>query len=150
MTTRYCPRSIPARIVYRIPRYSIRLSFALNWNTRKRPRSAAKLLTRDEARRIARISRSCRSRSENRKFHLCFLTEGCCKLTEAALETECAEFSVRANGSEIVLSASALLKDRSFYGLASSQFVSCRIARTSASGLKACTYTDGTCHEYKV
>jgi hypothetical protein len=36
MTTRYCPRSIPARIVYRIPRYSIRLSFALNWNTRKR------------------------------------------------------------------------------------------------------------------
>ena len=31
MTARYCPRSIPARIVYRIPRYSIGLSFAQNW-----------------------------------------------------------------------------------------------------------------------
>jgi hypothetical protein len=35
------------------PRYSIRLSFALNWNTRKLRRSAAKFLTRGEARRIA-------------------------------------------------------------------------------------------------
>src|SRR5215469_13239102 len=34
MTARYCPRAIPVRIVYRIPRYSIRLNLALNWNTR--------------------------------------------------------------------------------------------------------------------
>ena len=35
MTTNHCPRSILARIVYRIPRYSIRLSFALNWDARR-------------------------------------------------------------------------------------------------------------------
>jgi hypothetical protein len=35
-----------------------------------------------------------------RRFCLCFLAEGCCRLlVEAASETECAEFSVRANGS---------------------------------------------------
>jgi hypothetical protein len=35
MTKRYCPRSIPARIVYRMPRYSMRLSFARIWNSHK-------------------------------------------------------------------------------------------------------------------
>jgi hypothetical protein len=35
MTTDHCPRSIPARIVYRMLRYSIRLSFALNLSANK-------------------------------------------------------------------------------------------------------------------
>jgi hypothetical protein len=46
MTARYCPRSIPARIVYRIPRYSIGLSFAQNWIPHK-SRTAIRLGAED-------------------------------------------------------------------------------------------------------
>ena len=51
MTTNHCPRSIPARIVYRTPRYSIGLSFSEKLGSTQS--SAAKLLSKDEARRIA-------------------------------------------------------------------------------------------------
>jgi hypothetical protein len=49
----------------------------------------------------------------------------------------------------IVLSASALLKDRFFSGLALSAFVSCRDRPYFASGLMVRTCAEETRHEYK-